>query len=275
MAVQTRNLMRRALRQIDRSFWCLHAHLSTLMSLGLPMMIALGVLATTAVIIHRTWEIDPGIAFLIYGMAAPVVLLTIVTLGSLPCSVFAWHAAQHKILTPGECFSFLARRASRIIPVAIGLVFSFCLWFLFLGLPMLVYWSRSCLRPFVALFEDQKKIGKRCQQLLKDDNSFHVLALLYLLLTCSLSVLIVIPRVLVSVESLRTDFSTFIRDWIWIFELISGVILFSGMAMSWCITLTLFYHDLRYVREGEGLRKKVELLQDKYLPREFLPGEGA
>ena len=45
----------------------------------------------------------------------------------------------------------------------------------------------------------------------------------------------------------------------------SAILLLSAIAISWCVSLTLFYHDLRQYREGEAVRSKVEHLFEKYV----------
>lgn len=270
MAVKARNVTRRALRQMDRSFWYLHDHLHTLLILALPMMLASTAVAVALALFLRTWTIDdPLIGYVLYGLVLPTSIMTIWTLGPLPCSVFAWHAADGEVLSPSECFSQLTKQAGALFPLSIWLVFSFTWWSFFFGLPLLLLWPKTCLYPFIALFEKKKgTLRKRSQQLLKDQDMLHVLAGLYLLLVAALAILVFIPRVIVSSNLYKNSLTIQLQESIWIFELLCGVLLFSGMAVSWCIALTLFYRDLRFVREGEGLRRKIDRLCDKYLPEE-------
>jgi hypothetical protein len=43
----------------------------------------------------------------------------------------------------------------------------------------------------------------------------------------------------------------------------SVAILLTAIAMSWWISLTLVYHDIRWVREGEDLKRRIALLRVK------------
>ena len=48
-----------------------------------------------------------------------------------------------------------------------------------------------------------------------------------------------------------------IVDHLWIFETMSVAVLLTAVAMTWWISLTLVYHDIRRVREGEDLRNRI------------------
>jgi hypothetical protein len=63
----------------------------------------------------------------------------------------------------------------------------------------------------------------------------------------------------------RTTWATFVEEFLWAFELISGILLLTAIGMSWCVAITLFYHDIRQHREGELLRNKIEALERKYV----------
>ena len=52
-------------------------------------------------------------------------------------------------------------------------------------------------------------------------------------------------------------------DQLWIFETMSVAVLLTAIAMSWWISLTLVYHDIRSVREGEDLKRRIARLRAK------------
>ncbi len=54
-----------------------------------------------------------------------------------------------------------------------------------------------------------------------------------------------------------------IVDNLWIFETMSVTVLLTAIAMGWWISLTLVYHDIRSVREGEDLKRRIALLRAK------------
>jgi hypothetical protein len=45
--------------------------------------------------------------------------------------------------------------------------------------------------------------------------------------------------------------------------MMSVAILLTAMAMSWWISLTFLYHDIRSIREGEDLRGRIAQLRGK------------
>ena len=100
---------------------------------------------------------------------------------------------------------------------------------------------------------------------MQEDHAIHVLAGLYVLLTLALGALIFVPRVVLFAEIIKTPWAAALEQSLWAFELVAGTILLTGIAVSWCVALTLFYHDLRYHREGEALRLKIDALFDKYV----------
>lgn len=272
LAAQPRNLVRRALRQMDRSFWCLHSHLSPIAILGLPLLMVVIVIAFAAAAAVRTWDIEPGIAIPLFGVLAPAVCLMIVTFLPLPCAVFAWFAAEGDPQSPVACFEWCRRHSGRLAYVAVLSFFAFLTWFLFLGIPMLIFWSRNCFAPFVALFETHRRIYRRSKQLLYEGQAVQVLAGLYLLLTLALVTLIFIPRLVLASGILKTPSTVLVLEYLWVFELTCGVILLCGVSISWCIALALYYHDLRKHREGDWLRNKIQALDSKYvLPAGMVP----
>ncbi len=249
---------------MDRSFWSLHDELTSFALLGLPTFAALSALGLSLALLLRSFDLDPGIAFLVWAVIVPVAALATVTFLPLPCSVFVWFQAQRTPRTVGECFSDCLRRSGRLIPVVVWLVFSFTWWVALLGIPLLILWPRTCLAPMVALFEDQRRIFRRSRRLMQEDHAIYVLAGLYLLLMFVLGSLIFVPRMILLAEIIKTPWAAALGESIWAFELVSGILLLTGVAISWCVSLTLFYHDLRHHREGEFLRNKVEALFRKY-----------
>lgn len=250
---------------MDRAFWRLHDHLAAFAVLGLPTLLSILAVAGATIGILRTWELEFWTGWLLFGLAVPVITLAIVTLGPLPCGVFAWFQANGEPRSPGECFAWCASRLGRLTVVALRLLFSYLLWFLLLGLPMLVFWARTCLAPYVALFETQPRIFQRSRRLVREDHAIHALAGLHLLLTVVLGALIPLPRLLLGSKLFQTEWSRTIIDGIWVVEVVCAVLLTCGVAVSWCVSLALFYHDLRSHREAEGLQRKVRRLDEKYL----------
>lgn len=266
VATSTGHFVSRALRQMDRSFWCLHDDLATFAVLGLPTFITFGALGSSLAIVLRTFDLDLGIGYLIWGIVVPVTALMSVTFLPLPCSVFAWSKARGQRLTAGECFAVCIRRIGRLAPVILWMAFSFTWWVILAGLPLLILWPRTCLAPMVALFEDQRRVFWRSRRLMHEDHAIYVLAGLYLLMMLVLGSLIFVPRLILFADVIKTPWVQTLENSIWAFELVSGIILLTGVAVSWCVALTLFYHDLRYHREGELLRNKIEVLYEKYVP---------
>lgn len=116
----------------------------------------------------------------------------------------------------------------------------------------------------VALFETRPRIFHRSRQLKREDSAIHVLAALFFLLTLVLGALIPLPRLLLFSKMFETEWARVAEEFLWAFELVAGVFLLCSVAISWCVSLTLFYHDLRQFREGDGLRAKIEQLREKY-----------
>jgi hypothetical protein len=249
---------------MDRSFWSLHDDPTTYAILGLPTFVVFSTLGLSLVYTVRTFEPDPGLQFLIWGIIVPWFAFVVTTFCPLPCSIYVWSQAHEENKPAGECFSELLGRLGRLIPVAAWLLVSFTWWALLFWLPSLILWPRTCMAPVVALFEDQRHVFRRTRGLMHEDHAIYVLAGLYLLLTLVLGTMIFVPRTIFFVDIIKTPWLATLEDSIWAFELIAGTILLTGVAMSWCVSLTLFYHDLRYHREGESLRNKIDSLYDKH-----------
>ena len=52
-------------------------------------------------------------------------------------------------------------------------------------------------------------------------------------------------------------------DKLWIFETMSVAMLLAAIAMSWWVSATFLYHDIRWNREGEYLKSRVATLRSK------------
>ena len=268
MARPKRSLLRRIFIQTDCAFWCIHDHLDVLAYLGLPTLGALVAGALAMVGMWRTWEFPVLINVLIAGVIGPFAGLFIFTALPLPCAVFAWKAACGEEATVGECFAWCRRRAGRLIGVLFRLSFLWLFSLVLLGLPLLWIWPRTCLTPLVALFEDERKIFRRSRRILGEDIGVSVIGSLYLGMGIVLGGMLALPRLLLgtgvlSAHLLDSAWRSFILEYLWIFEATSVAILLTAIAMSWWISLTLVYHDIRWVREGEDLRRRIAQLRAK------------
>jgi hypothetical protein len=248
---------------MDLAFWCLHEYFPQLAVLALPTIAGTALMAGIIAGVIRTWNLPFIFNYILYSMFYPISALTIVTMGPLPCAVFAWHRAAGRVATPQECFQQCLTRFGRIAVLGVRLLLCYLFWFLLLGIPMFIFWPRTCLAPLVALFENERKIFVRCRRLLKEENTVVVLAALYTLLSISLGVLIAIPRLLLLAQITQAPWTRLVNRYLWAFEFLSGTILVTGMAVSWCLSLTFLYCDIRRIREGEELREKVRGLRQK------------
>jgi hypothetical protein len=268
MARPKTSLFRRILAKTDCAFWCIHDHVDVLAYLGLPTLAALLTSSLLLVGIWRTWDFPVVIDVVILGMFFPFLGLFIFTLLPLPCSVFAWQAASGETATAAECFAWCWRRAHRLLSVffKLGLLWLFSL--LFFGLPLVWIWPRTCLTPLVALFEDERRIFRRSQRILREDFAVPLMGFLFLAMGIVLGGLVVLPRLLLGTnvlgaELLDARWKPAVVDHLWIFETMSVAILLTAIAMSWWISLTLLYHDIRWIREGEDLKRRIALLRAK------------
>lgn len=249
---------------MDRAFWCLHDHLPRFAILALPTLLVSLFLVALLALVLRTWDLDPFALYVLCAIVIPVAGLTTITFFPLPCAVFAWFQANGEPKSVSECFAWCRKRAGRLLGVQLRLTFSYLLWFLLFGIPMLIFWARSCLAPDVALFENQSKIFRRTRQLMREDSVIHVLAGLFFLFAVVLGALIPIPRLIFLSKVFQSDWTRAAEDLIWAFELVCGVLLTCGLAVGWSVALTLFYYDLRQYREGERIARKVAALRDAY-----------
>jgi hypothetical protein len=268
MARPKTSLLRRILVQTDCAFWCIHDHVEVLAYLGLPTLAALVTTALVVVGAWRTWDFPLVIDFLILGFVVPFVVLFIFTALPLPCAVFAWKTACGETATVGECFAWCGRRAGRLLGVLIRLGLLWLVSLALFGLPLLWFWPRTCLTPLVALFEDERRIFRRSRRILREDFGVALMGSLYLGMGIVLGALVVLPRLLVGTPMLGAhlvdaSWRPAIVDHLWIFETMSVAILLTAISMSWWISLTLVYHDIRWIREGEDLKRRIALLRAK------------
>ncbi|HZW34137.1 MAG TPA: hypothetical protein VFF52_25660 [Isosphaeraceae bacterium] len=266
MAGRKTSILRRILVQTDCAFWCIHDHLDVLAYLGLPTLAALLAGALGLVASWRTWDFPPEVNVLIAGVACPFLALFIFTAMPLPCAVFAWKEAEGEPATAGECFAWCRRRAGRLAGVLIRLGLLWLVSLLCCGLPLLWVWPRTCLTPLVALFEDERRIFRRSRRILREDIGVTLIGSLYLGMGIVLGLLIVLPRIVLrfpvlGAHLLEGSWRTAVLEHLWIFETMSGAILLTAIAMSWWMSLTLVYHDIRWVREGEDLKRRIARLR--------------
>ena len=125
----------------------------------------------------------------------------------------------------------------------------------------------------VALFENQPQILRRSRQLVREDNAIYVLAGLFFLLMLVLGSLIPLPRLILFSKMFESEWSRFAEEFLWAFELVCGIVLICLVAVSWCVSLTFFYHNLRQFREGERIRAQIDELYEEYLPAESAAGD--
>jgi hypothetical protein len=266
MARPRRSVLRRILVQTDCAFWCIHDHVDVLAVLGLPTLVALLASALALVGMWRTWELPGVVNYVIAAVLVPFVALCVFTALPLPCAVFAWKAAVGEPATAFECFAWCWRRGGRLFWVFFCLL---ALWLgslLLFGLPLLWVWPRTCLAPLVALFEDERRIFRRARRILREDFGVPLMGFLYLAMGIVLGGLVVLPRLLLGTPILGAHlldarWRPAIVEHLWIFETISVAILLTAIAVNWWISLTLVYHDIRWIREGEDLKRRIALLR--------------
>jgi hypothetical protein len=268
MAHPERSVLRRILVQADCAFWCIHDHFDVLAYLGLPTLAALVSGALLLVGVWRTWDLPVVVAFLLAGLLVPFLALFIFTALPLPCAVFAWKTAGGETATAAECLALCRRRAGRLLRVLIYLCLLWLGSLLLLGLPLFWVWPRTCLTPLVALFEDERRIFRRSRRILREDLAVPLMGFLYLGMGIVLGGLVALPRLLLGTPMLGAHllderWRPAIVDKLWIFETMSVAILLTAVAMTWWISLTLVYHDIRWIREGEDLRRRIALLRVK------------
>ena len=254
--------------QTDCAFWCIHDHLDVLAYLGLPTLAVLLTGALGLIGIWRTWDFPVVVNVLIAGMLFPFLALLIFTALPLPCAVFAWKAAGGEVATAGECFAWCQRRGGRLLSVMVRLCLLWLGSLLLFGIPLLWVWPRTCMTPLVALFEDERRIFRRSRRILQEDIGVTLMGSLYLGMGIVLGGLLVLPRILLGTQALGAHllddrWRPMVVNQLWIFETMSVAVLLTAIAMSWWISLTLVYHDIRSVREGEDLKRRITRLRAK------------
>jgi hypothetical protein len=268
MARPRTSILRRILVQTDWAFWCIHDHLDVLAFLGLPTLAVLLGSALALVGVWRTWDFSPVVDFLAASLVFPFLALCIFTALPLPCAVFAWKAAQGETATVGECFAWCRRRTGRLLRVLICLALMWLGSLLLLGLPLLWVLPRTCLAPIIALFEDTPRIFRRSRRMLREDFGVSLMTFLYVAMGLVLGGMVVLPRLLLGTPALGAHlmderWRPAVLERLWIFETMSVAILLTAIAMSWWISLTFLYHDIRWNREGENLKRRIAVLREK------------
>jgi hypothetical protein len=262
------SLVRRILVQTDCAFWCIHDHVGVIAYLALPTLAALVLSALGLIGIWRTWDVPAPIVALIVAGPVPFLLLFIFTALPLPCAVFAWKTAVGEAATVGECYSWCWRRMDRLLGVFVRLGLLWLVSLLCLGLPLFWVWPRTCLTPLVALFEDERRIFRRSRRILREDFVVPLMGFLFLGMGIVLGGLVVLPRLLLATPILGAHlldarWRPAIVESLWIFETTSVAILLTGIAVNWWISLTMVYHDIRWIREGEDLKRRIAIVRGK------------
>ena len=266
MARQQTSLLRRSFAQVDMAFWCIHEHVATLFILALPALLLIAAIAASAAFFIRGFELPALYQYALYGVLYPTLLLWVFTFAPLPCAVFAWHRSSGRVLGPEECFRAVAARGWRLMWVSIRLLIYYLLWFLLAGIPMLWLWPRTCLTPMVALFEDDRRVFRRGRMLLKEDIAVHLLALIHLCLLLALAALIFLPRLLIDAQIIANPWTITAAEYLWVFESLGVAMVLCGLAVSWCLSLTLLYFHVRQLREGESLRRQIAEVRERLRP---------
>jgi hypothetical protein len=239
--------------------------------LALPTLVAVALTALALVTVWRTWSFPAWANFFLFAAILPMVAMLIFTILPLPCAVFAWRRACGEIATPTECYSWVGRHSGRLFSVIVRLSLLWLLSLALFGIPLLVVWPRTCLTPLVALFEDQPRIFRRGRRLLRQDVALNVIGGIYLGIMIVLGALIFTPRLILGTSMLGThvmdaQWRQLILNYLWIFEALSAAVVLTALAMSWWISLTLLYHEIRWRREGEDLRQRILNLRGKVVP---------
>jgi hypothetical protein len=267
MPTTEKSLLRRALVKSDCAFWCIHDHLDVLAVLALPTLAAV---LSTAMVLTAAWsfqDFSPLTNYILISIVVPFLMLLIFTALPLPCSVFAWKAAGGEDATARDCFAFCARRSGRLFRVFFRLCLLWLVSLIFFGIPLLWVVPRTSLAPLVALFEDTPKIFYRGRRVLREEMGvLTMLGSIYLAMGLVLGGLVVLPRLLLGTSALGSHlldgrWRTTIVSYLWIFEFLSVAVLLTAIAMSFWVSLALVYHDIRWHREGEGLKRRIVRLR--------------
>jgi hypothetical protein len=124
--------------------------------------------------------------------------------------------------------------------------------------------------PLVALFENDRRMFRRARRILGEDLGVTLMGSLYLCMGVVLGGLVALPRLLLGTSALGAhlvddQWRALIVDRLWIFETVSTAILLTAVAVTWWIALTLVYHDVRRVREGEDLKQRIAAYRARVL----------
>jgi len=260
------SIFRQVLVRTDCAFWCIHDHPGPLAFLALPTLIAVILIAISLIGVYRTWGPGGWAGYEAGVIVVPFLALVVFSIFPMPCVVYAWRVAEGQTPTVGECFAECRRRFGRLVSVFLRLVPLWLVSMIFLGLPLLYFWPRTCLAPLVALFENDRRIFRRSQRILGEGHAVTFLGFLFLAMALVLAGLVALPRIVlgtgaIGLNVLDEQWLTLINDNLWILEAISGAALLTAVAVGWWISLTLLYHDVREVREGEDLRRRITELK--------------
>ena len=268
MARPKTSILRRILLQTDCGFWCIHDHLDVLAFLGLPTLAVVLVSALGLVGVWRAFELPWWVSVLGAG-AASFRLWRFASSPRCRCRVRS-SPGRRRMERPRQQAS-----ASRFAGGAAGGCCGSCsgwpLWvgsLLLLGLPLVWVLPKTSLAPLVGLFEDTRKVFRRSGRILREDSGVGLMGFLYLAMGLVMGGLVVLPRLLLGTSILGANllderWRPAVVERLWIFETMSVGILLTAIAMSWWITLTFVYHDMRRNREGESLKRRISLLREK------------
>ncbi len=268
MARRKKSLARRILIQTDCAFWCIHDHVTELFYLALPTLIAIVSGALALIGLMRSSDLPPFVTFLLGGFLVPFFTLVSFTALPLPCAVLAWKTARGEPASVGECYAWCGRRIGRLVGVFVRLCLIWLFSLVLFGIPLLYFWPRTCMAPIVALFENDKRVFRRAKRILREDQGVALLGFLYFGMALVLGGLVVLPRLLLATPLLGAHllddrWRPAVVSRLWIFETASVAMLLTGVAVAMTMSLTLIYHDVRYVREGEELKQKLAQLKEK------------
>ncbi len=262
MVRRATSTIRRSLAEMDRAFWCLHDHPAPLAALSAPTLLGLALIAAVVSAAVRNWDLSGFYVYLVYSVLCPTVVLWAITFLPLPCAVFVWFRARGDTPPVARCYWYVLSRLGRLFLVAVTTGLAYLFSFVLGGLPLLVLWPRMCLVPMVALFETERRVFRRSRRLLKEETAIHVLATVEVCVFVGLLATVFVPRLILATELFAGPVTQLALHYLWVFELMSGVVLATALAVSWCLSLTLLYHDIRTVREGEVLRERIRELRE-------------
>lgn len=262
------SLAARTLIQVDCAFWTIHGHLEAMATLALPTFCAMAALALALIAVSRNYEFQGGLAVVVGAVLLPWTALLLFTVLPLPGAVFVWRLAAGEMPTVRQSFAACWARRKRLASVVVRMSLLWLVSLLFLGIPLLIVWPRTCLAPLVALFEDQRDTFGRSRRILRQNVAVYLLGGLFLGLALVLGGLVAAPRLIlgtsaVGVHLLDDRWRELIVNKLWIFETLSAAVIITALAMGWWLSLTLLYYEIRNEREGEDLRQQIAALRGK------------